>query len=830
MKNVDFLFMAFSQDNGRPDADKMNLVCFTETASGKVYDRLFDCQRTVKSPSGLCTNEVFDSFLDSPDVAKICNDISEARQKMAQGLMSPEEYEKLKREKKNHLPAFVFGGHSKTGKRKNEDMLPSGLALLDIDHMACDPQELYEDKIKWREKELGIAIVHKSAGGEGLHLVYEKKAGETREAANERIFTSLGLDKDPRLSEGYDKGVKDLSRSSYAVPRGYLFYVDRDLLFHRTDELQECVAASAKATSVAASQPKSNGDAMAAAASIQDDMTQEQALVIFDRVCTEIADIDIKALDTQGHRHNNLMTVLSTGITKVVPMELMLKVVEQRMPSYAPEEECKSLIKDFYGQYLNPNLPITKQLKAIRTQVLGLSSQATADDDEFDDADAWENKQLQLTDEITKLLPPGLSDTLEPLPRPMKMAMLCAVLPIAAAHASHVRLRYLDGAPHYLGMLAAVIAPSGSGKGDCARFIKPWMKKMDEISKQAFKAEDEYKEKKRNADKTNGKAPKDPRNVIQKVPTNITIPRLIYRMKNAETQDLTLCSFCEELADVLSSCKRGEWSNKRTAYLAAFDGAEWGQDCQSAESVSGMVNMHYNLSVTGTPKAMDKFFKGDAIEGGLSSRFLFASMPGNSFQPLIERPQLTATNIENINKAVEKLRSAHGTIELPLVSKAIGDWLEKTRLEAMANGDYAADYFRKRDAVIGFRVGGILSVLTDGDTEDGAKVATLISEYALGQHLRMLGKAFYETSVMASQEQHRHTGNGDIFDKLPKRFTKDDMKKLKPGASNVCLRQMIFRWTNDKHWIAKIGDNLWEKTADYATLLSRSQQAGGLRA
>ena len=70
----------------------------------------------------------------------------------------------------------------------------------------------------------------------------------------------------------------------------------------------------------------------------------------------------------------------------------------------------------------------------------------------------------------------------------------------------------------------------------------------------------------------------------------------------------------------------------------------------------------------------------------------------------------------------------------------------------------------------------------------------------------------------AEFEQKRLTYNATIFDKLPKRFTKDDMKKLKPGASNVCLRQMIFRWTNDKHWITKIGDNLWRKNKSMTIL------------
>ena len=826
------------------EATATDSCCCAAGEVAKTFPRLFDCQNTVYVPTRLCTEIEFDSILDNPYVAKINDDVFELTRRMRAGEITSEQYEEEKKILKLKLPAFVFVGHSTTGKRNNEDTLPSGLAMLDLDHMVHGtPEELYEDKIKRHEKELGIAFVHTSPSGLGLHVGFLQKVGEKTEAAHERIFNMLNLQGDTRLPEGgYDKGVHDASRASFAVPRKHFLYLDRDLLFHRTDDPQlfaaaqaaaatkHSTASKASASSVASAQPKSCGDASKASSHIQDDMTQEQALVIFDRVCKEIADIDIKALDVQNHRHNNLMTVLSTGITKVVPMELMLKVVEQRMPSYATETECKSLIKDFYGQYLTPNLPITKQLRAIRNQVLGLTSKATADDDVSDEADTWENRQLQLSDRITKLLPPGLSDTLFGVPRDMKMPVLVAVLPIAAAHASHVRVEYLDGATHCLGLMSAIIAPSGSGKGLCARRVQPWMKKWDEESKQVFKVEDECNEKSRTR-KSNEKAPKDPHLVMHKVPFNISPTRLLYRMKIAEEQDLTLCSFCEELAAVISSNNRGEWSNKRTAYLAAFDAAEWSQDFQSAESVSGSVNMRYNWSVTGTPDAMNRFFKGDAIGGGFTSRVFTATMPDTSFQPLIKCPQLSATNIAHIDEAVEKLCAAKGTLKLNRISKAIEAWLENKRLEAMANGDHAAAYFRKRDAVIAFRCATVVYLLTGKERESKKVVefAELMAEYVFGEHMHLFAKAYDDTTVKASQEQQRYTVNGIIFDKLDTRFTRDDLAKLKRDATVGNLKKMIFDWKK-AGWIKKIAKNTWEKTADYATLLSRSQQAGGLRA
>ena len=803
----------------------------------KTFPRLFDCQDNQKFALRLCTEKDFDSMLDDQRVASITEEISKAFQRMKLGEITPEQYAKIKRGLKDQLPTFVFGGHSQTGARTNADILPSGLATLDIDDIDGNPKEIYEDKIKEHEKELGIAVVHLTPSTKGIHVIYQLIAGETREEANERIFTSLRLDGDERLPEGYDKGVKDLSRCSYAVPRGYFFYADRDLLFHRTDDPQLFAAAQAaaatkhstasKATaSSAAAQSKTNGDTTKEAAHIQDYMTQEQAVEIFDRVCTEIADIDIKALDVQNHRHNNLKAVLGTGIAMVVSQELMLKVVEQRMPSYASEAECQTLIGDYYTKYLDPNHPLSKQLGKIRKQVLGLTSKATADDDASDEADTWETRQLQLSDKITKLLPRGLSDTLFGVPRDMKMPVLCAILPAAAAYADGVRVEYVDGTIHYLGLMSAIVGPFASGKGICADRIKPWMKKMNEASKHASMVEEEYKEKKAAADKSKQKAPKDPHAFMPRVPFAISVAELLHRAKNA--QGHTLFSFSEELFTVLRTNKRGEWANKIEAYVKSFDRGEWGQQYHSPDSVSGIVNLQYNWVATGTYKTMYKFFDADALEGGLTSRVYFAEMPDTSFQYITKRPQLTATNIAHIDEAVEKLCAANGTVKLPRVCKVIEKWVNNMADKAAAaGGDHAADTFRRRSALIAFRCATVVYLLTGKESKKVVEFAELMVEYVFGGQMHLFAKAFDDTSVKASQEQQRYTVNADIFDKLNKQFTRDDLAKLKPGATVGNLKKLLSEWKRKKEWIVKIGDNTWEKTADYATMLSRGQQPQG---
>lgn len=312
-------------------------------------------------------------------------------------------------------------------------------------------------------------------------------------------------------------------------------------------------------------------------------------------------------------------------------------------------------------------------------------------------------------------MPIGLKESVKGVPAGMRMPVLCAVLPLAAAYADGVTVRYCDGAIHHLGLMSIIVGPQASGKSICKSKVDIWEQQMDEEDARARELEDRWKEAKK-AKKANEKAPEDPKVTIRSVPATISCSTLLRRLKNSRGH--CLWTFCEELDTLRKTNGAGSWSSKYDIYRLGFDYGKWGQDYNSDQAESGVVNVAYNFSILGTQGALSKCFKIDNIENGLSSRMIIAEMPNSAFAALPQYDALTEDPTIAINKAVTILRTQTGYIDTPRLRKAIREWVEDKRIEAMAEGDLVKDTYRRRAAVIGFRCGVVARLLTGKESKN----------------------------------------------------------------------------------------------------------------
>ena len=127
---------------------------------------MFQYQEGVsKGAPKLCTKEIWDQLIDSPEVKNICEQIAALDVNAAN-------YAERKQALKKRLPIIIPHAASfANGRRVSSDAVPSGLAMLDVDHVE-EPRAWYTelsllvgDVIL---KENGIYLVAITASGKGL--------------------------------------------------------------------------------------------------------------------------------------------------------------------------------------------------------------------------------------------------------------------------------------------------------------------------------------------------------------------------------------------------------------------------------------------------------------------------------------------------------------------------------------------------------------------------------------------------------------------------------------------------------------------------------------
>lgn len=187
----------------------------------------------------ICTSELLHRAMKSSKVKSVCAQLVDALESNLRGELGKEDYEEMKRKLKAQLPIITPHATFKLGRRKNDEAIPSGLSIYDIDHIP-DPRGYWEEKKKVLDnKQLGenkvsdskassildlIVLAHVTPSTQGLRLVFIIPEGMDIAMAQRWMSEQLE-DKD------YDSVVKDMARPSFLVPEEYLLYINEEELF-----------------------------------------------------------------------------------------------------------------------------------------------------------------------------------------------------------------------------------------------------------------------------------------------------------------------------------------------------------------------------------------------------------------------------------------------------------------------------------------------------------------------------------------------------------------------------------------------------------------------
>ena len=705
-----------------------------------------------------CTPELFWKAVRSDYVARVCAGIADAWEQWKRGELTREEFDELKNREKKRLPIFTFHATFTGGRRLNAEAVPSGLSMYDIDHLEA-PWEYYEHVIEDRRQELGIVLAHVTPSKEGLRLVFIIPAGMSLEEAQRWMSTQLN---DPN----YDQSVKDLARSSFAVPEEYILFVDEEGLFNEKlimkNEKREEADIRENETQVT----HLNETQVTDSATFKGIPYSEIIRQWFILSGGEPA---------RGERNTKLHQ-LAYHLRNVTDNDesLLLRI----MPRYGlSEEEMKRLIHSACTAKWSG----TPRL--MNTVLAHLGS-----------PDAAGASQGDAPPEMPRKLPALVKLLVSRTPEAYRPAVAHAIFPPLATHLHRTRFRYIDNEEHEATLMCVLAAPTGSGKS-CVNtpidHIMADIRAKDELNRQR---EARWKEDNNVKGANKNKANRPDGLVIQWVSPDMTNAAFVMRLAESDGHFLYARMNEIEAFDAL----RGSGRNPQQFVIMrlAFDTGEYGQERVGEKSVSEQVRVRFNWNASSTPGRVREYFRKVLVDGPVS-RINFCTLPEQEIgADMPVYGTYDAGFDEELRTYIQHLTQATGLIEEPKLEALARKLHQELKDRALLTQDRVYDNLARRALVIGWLKACVLYVANgcrwEAAIEDFARWSV---EYDLWCKLHFFGAAI-DQAESVGQEFTRHPGRRNLLEDLSDDFSRAELEflRMKRGMDAQGTNDLLYRW------------------------------------
>lgn len=704
---------------------------------------------------------------------------------------------------KKRLPAVMWQATFNGKARKNENAVPSGLYMLDLDHLEGNTAQIASTFMK-KVDECGIMLIHTTPSGHGLRVVARMMAAQGFSTIGEyQLWLAAQLGFKP---EQVDTATHDLARMSFVPPENYVHYLDGRIFTMDP----ECTIKPQNniAPSVAVAKPKSTAstaDDTAPASAEGTLQTHYQGIPLTDiakRLIENLFDTEI----CEGNRNSSLYKL---GRVFRYVCDFNPQVMAAAMPHYGlADSEVLEICRNTIGTFRRTDMPI--ELMNVIVELREEQSEEQ-DEDEANADEAHKNLSLSLADYQKNLpqLPPLFREFVRTCPPDFKAVQLVSMLPVVGALCTGVRSTYLDGNAQSPSFITVVTAPQASGKSFARNMYNSLTARIQAQDATNRAIEEAYRQELKKA-KNAKEQPEDPRPCIRLLPPSVSVAKLLQRLDYAGGRHLL--TFAEEIDTLTKSNRSGTWAQKSDIYRNAFDNAEYGQDYMSDASYSTITRVYYNLLVLGTPRAVGRFF--NDVEDGLVSRVLFAEIPDQAGKRMPKFGKFTASAEKRVDAIVERLMQMKDCYELDYLNNAIDDWLEQRRLDFLRTQNMALEIFRRRAAVVGFRAGLVAVACyeaanaVDNERHNYRYVrrvkdfALWVANYALTALLSRFGEKMEE--VQRDTAPRKRTVYTDLFAELAATFTSDDLRAcVRRNGVKSPIKQIIYCWRQNEI-IAKV--------------------------
>ena len=727
--------------------------------------------KSVKDNVQPCTREQLHASLDSPRVAEACQAIAEALHKHQQGEMSKEEFEALKASLKKQLPIITPHATFKNGRRKNDEAIPSGLAMYDLDHIA-DPRARWAE-IEPRKEELGIMLAHITPSTVGLRLIFMMQQGHSLAQAQAWMASQLG-------DTEYDSCVKDYARCSFLVPRAYILYMNEEALFNeelrmKNEELrtnEELIM-----NEELPSEDEKNSSFFIPHSSLNS--FPEEFEEIPYSILVQTLEEQMGGAPEHGSR-NNFIFSMACHLRYVTNDDAQW--IAQILPTYGEaEEKWMSTIRSACNRKQAKQMPrIMQRTVLICKERLGLTQEDGA----------------SLTPpEMPKRLPALIRLLVSRTPKMYQPAVAHAVFPALATHLWKTTFRYIDNVEHEATLMNVLMAGTGAGKNCITEPINRIMADIRERDRLNLAREREWKREMQTKGANKDKRQRPEGLVIQEIDPDMTNAAFVQRLADAEER--FLYTKMNEI-DQFDALKTN--ANKKAHFqimCLAFDpGNVYGQTRVGTGSVSERVCIRFNWNASTTIQKGKQYFRSVLTDGPIS-RINFCTIPKRGIGS--EMPVFgtyDAAFDEELRPYIENLNKARGLVECRAVSRFSKKLMEENAEFSRLSQNRVYENLSFRANVIAFLKAMVLYVASGGKWDKTMEEFIRWSlEYDLWCKMQFFGKAIGKMDE-SDEEVFKTKGPQNLLDLLPEVFTREEaqLMRLHQGIREGNVRLMLSNW------------------------------------
>jgi len=783
-----------------------------------------------------CDSEMFMKIIKSEQVADITQKVAALRSKEL-ACADETERRKLHDEQgrmKKKLPAFLYMASFPGGRRKQADARLTGLVMLDFDGVD-DPKKTFMDIMaKKNAVTRSIMLAHITPSGHGLRLVCKADATIGNLADNQaHIAAVLGLQ--------VDESCKDASRISFAFPSDNLLYLQTEIFTYNDEEYDKKFGENYRQGDSSPRKDNCNmdrrdsgdgGRPAAAADNVNNEVggayckvdgnTKQQPYEQTDRVInlptTEyglpafkgvaFADIIAEWWRQQGGQpvvgeRNQKLHRLASHLRYLCDnsAETLVRV----MPSLGlSEQEMRQLCESACKLRMYGSMP--RAMDKVLA-VLGIGNTVS------EEASDTRNLEADYCERFARLkMPAPLMSIVNSVPRDIGIGALLASLPMFYTLASRVSFTHFDGSETRLSGMTFIIGPAASGKSFILNLDRLIMEPIRESDRAGRKIEQEYRDSKE-LNKNKQKQMEKPHPVIRITPIQISNTMLALRMRDAvDQQDPALhlhVYSCEaELATALRAQKGGSWIEKNDIYCKAFHNEYWGMDYANDQAINGEIQVNLNLVISGTEDAFDRLIPPQTVLSGLPTRLMYFQMPDTHYTMINKgKRKMSEADAKLIRQTAYALDTMRGHIDTSRLTDHMYKWCERIAKRAELEEDEELDDLRKRTALIGERAGVAYALVAQQDAiAKGAKPTFGNNELAFAEFVAdyCLYSQYKKFAERMKEQKRRLVDNAglkrqpmllaDIYCRLPKLFTIDQLAELRPGIGRGVLRSNVFNW------------------------------------